>query len=316
MPAQIARRLDHRHLHAEANAEIRHLALARELRRRILPSAPRSPNPPGTRMPWTRSSYGAGSSCSNISASIQSSLTLHLVGDAAVRQRLDQRFVGVLQSGVFADDGDGDVAFRLADALVDHVPARKSGSRRLDAEGRQTSRVEPGGVIGVGTRRSCRRRAPRSPRFSRTLQNSAILLRSPAGSAGRSGTADVGLDADRAQFLDRMLRRLGLELAGASECRQQGQMDIDGVVARQVVADLPDRLEERQALDVADRAADLDQHEIEAVVAVAHEFLDGVGDVRDDLDGGAEIVAAPLFGDDVLINAAGGDVVLRRPARR
>ena len=89
-------------------------------------------------------------------------------------------------------------------------------------------------------------------------------------------------------------------------------MDIDRVMARQIVAQLPDRLEERQALDVADRAADLAQHEIEAVIAVADEILDGVGDVRNDLDGGAEIVAAPLLGEDVLVDAAGGDVVLAR----
>ena len=87
-------------------------------------------------------------------------------------------------------------------------------------------------------------------------------------------------------------------------------MNVDRVIARQIVAQLADRLEERQALDIADRAADLAQHEIEAVIAVADEFLDGVGDVRDDLDGGAEIIAAPLLGEDVLIDAAGGDVVL------
>ena len=46
-------------------------------------------------------------------------IDLHLVGDAAVGQRLDQRFVGVLHAGVFADDRDRDLAFRIADALVD-----------------------------------------------------------------------------------------------------------------------------------------------------------------------------------------------------
>ena len=85
---------------------------------------------------------------------------------------------------------------------------------------------------------------------------------------------------------------------------------IDDVAARQIVAELADRLEERQALDVADRAADLDQHEIDALVALEDEFLDGVGDVRDHLHRRAEIVAAPLLGDDLLIDAAGGDVVL------
>ena len=43
-------------------------------------------------------------------------------------------------------------------------------------------------------------------------------------------------------------------------------MDEDHVAARQVVAELADRLEERQALDVADRPADFDQHEVEAVL--------------------------------------------------
>ena len=96
----------------------------------------------------------------------------------------------------------------------------------------------------------------------------------------------------------------------------QREMDVDRVLARQFVAKLADRFEERQALDVADRAADLAQHEIEAVVALADEILDRIGDVRNDLDGGAEIVAAPLLGENFLIDAAGCDVVLarRRPA--
>ena len=91
-------------------------------------------------------------------------------------------------------------------------------------------------------------------------------------------------------------------------------MHVDRAVARQLVAELADRLEERQALDVADRAADLHQHEVVALVAVADEVLDGVGDVRDHLHGRAEIVAAPLLGEDVLVDAPGGDVVA--PARR
>ncbi len=91
--------------------------------------------------------------------------------------------------------------------------------------------------------------------------------------------------------------------------RQQRQMNVDGVFARQIVLDLADRLEERQALDVADGAADLAQHEVELVIAVEDEILDRVGDVRDHLDGGAEIIAAPLLGQDVLIDAPGGDVV-------
>ena len=89
-------------------------------------------------------------------------------------------------------------------------------------------------------------------------------------------------------------------------------MDIDAVMRRQIVLELADRLEEGQAFDVADRAADLDQHEIDVLIAVEDELLDGVGHMRNDLDRRAEIIAAPLLADDVLIDAAGGDIILLR----
>ena len=132
--------------------------------------------------------------------------------------------------------------------------------------------------------------------LSRTLQNSDSLRRSSFGDvAVGAHQQDVGRDADRAQFLDRMLRRLGLQLAGGRNVGHQRQVDVDGAAARQVVAELADRLEERHRLDVADRAADLAEHEVVVVIAVDDEILDLVGDVRNDLDGRAEIVAAPLL---------------------
>ena len=91
---------------------------------------------------------------------------------------------------------------------------------------------------------------------------------------------------------------------------QQRQVDIDAMVMRQVVAELADRLQKRHGLDVADRAADLDQDEIMAGIAVEDEFLDGVGDMGNHLHRAAEIIAAPLAGDDVLIDSPGGDIVL------
>ncbi len=86
-------------------------------------------------------------------------------------------------------------------------------------------------------------------------------------------------------------------------------MDEDRGAGGQIVAELADRLEERQAFDVADRAADLDEHEVDALVAAGDELLDGVGDVRDHLHGAAEEGAATLLGEDVLVDAPGGDVV-------
>ena len=43
-------------------------------------------------------------------------LDAHIVGDAAMHQRLVQRFVGVEQAGVLADDGDRDLALRALHA--------------------------------------------------------------------------------------------------------------------------------------------------------------------------------------------------------
>jgi len=86
-------------------------------------------------------------------------------------------------------------------------------------------------------------------------------------------------------------------------------VDENGPPTPQFVAQLPNSLEKRQALDIAYGAADFDQDEIVSVGPIEDEFFDGVGDVRDDLDGRAEIIAPPLLANDRLVDAAGGDVV-------
>ena len=126
----------------------------------------------------------------------------------------------------------------------------------------------------------------------------------------RAQDDDVGLDADAAQLLDRVLGRLGLELAGGHQLGQQGHVDVQDVGPPDVLAHLADGLEEGQALDVADGPADLDDDDVRLAVPgdPADALLDLVGDVRDDLDRAAEVVAAALLGDDRLVDAPGRDV--------
>ena len=90
----------------------------------------------------------------------------------------------------------------------------------------------------------------------------------------------------------------------------EGHVHEADVLAADVVAQLPDRLEERQRLDVADRPADLDDDDlgVRAGRRLADARLDLVGDVRDHLHGGAEEVAAPLLLDDRVVDRAGGHV--------
>ncbi len=118
----------------------------------------------------------------------------------------------------------------------------------------------------------------------------------------------------RAQLLDRVLRRLGLQLARRGDPRHERHVDVADVVAALVLAHLTDGLEERQRLDVADRAADLGEDDVglRLLGEAVHAVLDLVGDVRDDLHGTAEEVAAALSADERLVDRAGGDVAVAR----
>ena len=124
----------------------------------------------------------------------------------------------------------------------------------------------------------------------------------------------VGLDADVAQRRHRMLGGLGLELTRRRQVGHEGDVQEEDVAATDVVADLARRFEEGLGLDVADGAPDLgDDHigNVAVLVGAGHRHdpvLDLVGDVRDHLDGVAEVLAAPLLGDDRGVDLAGGDV--------
>ena len=78
----------------------------------------------------------------------------------------------------------------------------------------------------------------------------------------RTAKKNIRLNADGAQLFDGMLRRFGFELTSRCDVWQERQVDIDCVSPGQFIAQLPDRLEERQPLDIADRATDLAQQEI------------------------------------------------------
>ena len=120
----------------------------------------------------------------------------------------------------------------------------------------------------------------------------------------------VGLDTLLLQQLDTVLRGLGLELLGGADVGDVGQVHADAAPA-QFPAQLTDGLDERQGLDVAHGAADLGDDEV-ILARGAQQFhvaLDLIGDVRDDLDGLAQVVAAALLVDHALIDATRRHVV-------
>ena len=106
-----------------------------------------------------------------------------------------------------------------------------------------------------------------------------------------------------------MLGRLGLQLARRLDEWHQGGVDIGGLAAWQIVAQLSDGFQKRQALDIAHGAADFTKNKIRALGFVQNEFLDGIGNVGDNLHRAAQIVAPAFLGQDLLINPTRGDIV-------
>ncbi len=81
-------------------------------------------------------------------------------------------------------------------------------------------------------------------------------------------------------------------------------------VPTDLVPELTDRFEERERLDVADGPADLDDLDVGLLRLGerADALLDLVGDVRDDLDGLAQVVAAALLREDARVDGSGREV--------
>ena len=86
-------------------------------------------------------------------------------------------------------------------------------------------------------------------------------------------------------------------------------MDRHAVAAPQIVPQLADCFDERQRFDVADRAADFAQHEVDIIDSIQRKRLDGIGDMRNDLHRCPEIIAFPFPRDDLAVDTPGGDIV-------
>ena len=81
-------------------------------------------------------------------------------------------------------------------------------------------------------------------------------------------------------------------------------MHQQALAARAFVDELADGFEKRQPFDIANGAADFTQHEINLVLTDAQELFDFIGDMRDHLNGFAQIIAAPFFLQHGRINPA------------
>ena len=190
----------------------------------ILPSMPRSPKPPGIRIPSHCSSSSTDPSAS-VSDSIQRTSTLPPWWSAAVVERLDHRQVGVLELGVLAHQADPDLLARLVAALDQALPPGQVGRLGLDPEPVEDLVVH---ALGAEVQRhlvDAVHVAGRHHRVDRQVHEQRDLLPDVARERLLAAAHDhVRLDADPAQLLDGVLGGLGLELAGVAQERHQRQV--------------------------------------------------------------------------------------------
>ena len=228
-----------------------------------------------------------------------------------MHQGLVERLVRLGEVDVFADHGDIHLALHLVQAIDHCLPFAQISRRYVQAQmidddliqilGMQHQR-DPVDAVGVDRRDHG---AFRDIGEQGNLAPFAIRYRA-VGPAHQH----VRLDADRAQFLDGMLGRLGLDLTSRRDIGHQGQVHEEDIFAPHLDAHLTDRLKERQGLDVADRASDLDQRYVRITGAAQDALLDFVGDMRNHLHCATQIIATSFLADDVVVDLPGGEIVV------
>mmetsp|Transcript_80334 Transcript_80334/g.194760 ORF Transcript_80334/g.194760 Transcript_80334/m.194760 type:complete len:390 (-) Transcript_80334:508-1677(-) len=243
--------------------------------------------------------------------------------EGSVVQRLDDGEVRVGELRILADDGDVHLERERVDQLGERHPVVEEGLVRLGHE------VEPAQqVVGDALVVEQQRHAVdvgdvvHADALLRrhVAEVGELLLGRGAQRLARAADEEVGHQADGAQLLHRVLRGLGLLLAHRAEHRHEGHVEEADVLALDAELELPQRLDERHALDVTHRAAELDDaHVGRSVVSVGGDMsdaldpvLDGVGHVRHHLHRLAQVVPLALLLEALLVDLAGGDVVVSR----
>jgi len=89
-------------------------------------------------------------------------------------------------------------------------------------------------------------------------------------------------------------------------------MDVKGVIAADLVAQLANGFEIGLALDIADRSSHFEHDEIcpRGLCHLHDAAFDLIGDVWNDLNGAAQIISLTLFADHFGVYLTGGDIAI------
>ncbi len=121
---------------------------------------------------------------------------------------------------------------------------------------------------------------------------------------------NVRRNTNATQLVDGVLGGFRLEFARSRDHRHQCDVDVADILFADLVAQLSNRLKEWQALNVANRPANLDEHDVDRLGLghTQHATFDLVGDVRDHLHGRAEVLAPAFAADHTIVDRTRGGI--------
>src|SRR4051794_10878420 len=307
-PEHVARVLRHDHVHAETEPEVGNAALAGDLAGEQLALPPARPEAARDDHTVHRLEQSRGFLEGHVLRVDPADAHTTAVMCAGVLERLVDREVRVLELDVLPDQRDLDLLRRLLEALRDVEPRAElrlaEGEAELVADQPvEAFRLQPRRhQVHVGDVRA------RDHRLLRHVGEERDLLADVLGELlVRATDDDVRVDTDAAQLVDRVLRRLRLQLTGRLDERHERHVQVEHVLGADLAAELPDRLEERQRLDVAHRSADLADDNVgrRRDGARADARLDLVRDVRNDLHRRTEELALTFLAQHGIPDRAG-----------
>jgi len=310
-PADVAGELRDGDVHPEADAEVRDLVFARHSAGEDLPL-------PASRAEPTRHEH-AVDTCElgprlverHVLGVDPAHVDVAAVVDSRVLERLVHREVRVVELHVLPDERDLNRLAPCAEPLDELVPLAEIGLVGAQAELLADQPVESLLLQPLGDEVDVGDVDRRDNRLQVDVGKERDLVANLLGQRlGRAADEDVRMDTDAAQLVDRVLRRLRLQLTRIRDERDERHVDVEHVLDPGLAAELADRLQEGLRLDIAHGAADLGDDDVGGgrVGDRADPRLDLVRDVRDHLHRRAEVLALALLAQHAVPHGTRGVV--------
>ena len=229
-PSQIAGGFQNRHLHAKANPKIGNILFTRKPHRAYFAFRTAFTKP--TRHQNTADMvqrFDRGIFLFKYFRVNPFNIDLDAIRNTAMNQRLTKRFIRILQAGIFADNGNRDLAFRIGHGLANSRPSGQIRSCIRQPEMPHHFAIQP--LIMVRQRHFVNI-TDIARKHHRRLADVTKQANFPPLLIGQwvFGTTeqDIRLNTDRLQFLHRMLCRFGFQLSSRGDIGNQRDMQKTG----------------------------------------------------------------------------------------